>query len=467
MSSLLAALANGGNALRQFEKAVTAVQSNVVNASTPGYAAQQLQFTAAPFSPDSGLYGGVEVNGIGSTRDEFAEAAVRRQASQEGFYGQRVQTMSSIESAFDVGTSGGLTDTMQSLFNAFSAWAQQPNDANTQQQVIAAAGDVAVAFRQTAQQIQNSATDAIQQAQTQVAKINAIGAQIAQINRTLQQSGNAVSDNSDLYSKLEDLSAIASFTVTRSSDNTVTVLLNGQVPLVIGEHSYQLQAGPQGTSTPGSPPSLQITDASGQDVTSQFTTGSLGAIVQSVNQDVASLLGGNGTVGSLNQLAMTFANRVNSLLMSGTNASGASGAPLFQVSGDGSSASTLSLTDITPDQLAAVDPGPPAVANGIAAQLSGLNSSSNSQDQVNGLSYMDFYGQITSQVGSTSANAQTNQSRYSQLASQARSLRSEVSGVSLDEEAVRLVEFQRAYDATARTVTTINQMMDTLMQIGQ
>src|SRR5262249_35968292 len=155
---------------------------------------------------------------------------VRRQSSQEGFYQQRVKTVSSIESAFDLGTPGGLADTMQSLYNAFSAWAQQSNDGNAQQSVIAAAGDVAVAFRQTAQRIQNASTDAIQQAQTLVSKVNDLSAQIAEINRTLQQSGNSVSDNYELYAKLEDLSAISGFTVSRASDNTVTVLLNGQIP---------------------------------------------------------------------------------------------------------------------------------------------------------------------------------------------------------------------------------------------
>src|SRR5262249_25353193 len=176
---------------------------------------------------------------------------------------------------------------------------------------IAAADDVAYAFRQTAAQVQTASTDAIEQAQTLVGKINDLGTQIAEINRTLQQSGGDVSDNYELYAKLEDLSAISGITVARASDNTVTVLLNGQVPLVIGEHAYQIQASPQASSTAGSPPSLQITDASGQDVTSFFTSGKLGGIVESVNQDVASLLGGDGSVGSLNELATPFATRVN------------------------------------------------------------------------------------------------------------------------------------------------------------
>src|SRR5215467_12136536 len=115
MSSIFAALANGGSALRQFERAVTLVQTNVVNANSPGYASQNFQFEAQPFAPDAGLYGGVQTSGIVSSRDEFAESAVRRQASQEGYFTQLSQTLSTVQAAFDVGTPGGLSASMQSL----------------------------------------------------------------------------------------------------------------------------------------------------------------------------------------------------------------------------------------------------------------------------------------------------------------------------------------------------------------
>jgi flagellar hook-associated protein 1 FlgK len=467
MSNLLAALANGGNALRQFEKAVSLTQTDVVNASTPGYAAQQLRFEATP--PESGLYGGVQVAAIESTRDDFAESAVRRQTTQQGFFTQTAQTLASVESAFDVGTEGGLAGSLQSLFNSFSAWSQQPNDANSRQSVISAADKLAVSFRQAAGQIQDTAAGAIRQAQTLGAKVNEIGKQLAEINRILRQNGGSASASVDaeVYSKLEELSQITSFTVARASDGTLTVLLSGQVPLVVGDHNYQIQVTARNVATAGSPPAIQITDASHQDVTAIMTTGQLGGLIRCVNHDVGGLLGDDTQAGSLNNLALTLASRVNALLQQGTLADGTTpGVPLFDVAGDGSAAATLRLANITPDQLAASDPGPPPAVSGIALKLAGLSAPSSAADKVNGSSYLDYYGQIASEVGSAVGDAKTNQTRYTQLASQARSLRSEVSGVSLDEEAVRLVEFQRAYEATARVVTTLNQMMDTLMQMG-
>jgi flagellar hook-associated protein 1 FlgK len=64
---------------------------------------------------------------------------------------------------------------------------------------------------------------------------------------------------------------------------------------------------------------------------------------------------------------------------------------------------------------------------------------------VNGLSFAGFYGSLAAQVGRDTSNAIEKQGVQKQLLAQARAQRSESSGVSLDEEAIRLVEYQRAY----------------------
>ncbi|MEJ7607202.1 MAG: flagellar basal body rod C-terminal domain-containing protein [Bryobacteraceae bacterium] len=53
------------------------------------------------------------------------------------------------------------------------------------------------------------------------------------------------------------------------------------------------------------------------------------------------------------------------------------------------------------------------------------------------------------------------------MVAQARSLRSEASGVSLDEEAVKLIEFQRAYQASARMVSILDEMTQIAVNIGR
>ena len=67
MSNLLASLASGGNTLSVLQQALSVVQSNVGNASTPGYAAQQGVLTAQPMNLADGLLGGVGYAGVQSS----------------------------------------------------------------------------------------------------------------------------------------------------------------------------------------------------------------------------------------------------------------------------------------------------------------------------------------------------------------------------------------------------------------
>jgi len=45
--------------------------------------------------------------------------------------------------------------------------------------------------------------------------------------------------------------------------------------------------------------------------------------------------------------------------------------------------------------------------------------------------------------------------------------RQEISGVSLDEETVRLIQFQRAYEGNARVISTVNAMLEVLVNLGR
>jgi len=386
-------------------------------------------------------------------------------------YGQRTTSVGVIQGAFDIGGSGGISVSLQNLMNAFARWSNAPNDGANRQGVLTAAADLGVTFGQTTRQLQAASADMYQQTQSLVQKINTLGAHLAELNQSLRTQGR--SDNSveaEVYANLEELSSLADFTVVPSQDGTFTVLVGGQVPLVVGDRSFALTAGQQAVATPGAPPAVVISDANGKDITSVIQGGNLAGVIQTINVTLGKILGDNNGIGTLNQLASSFAARVNQLLTSGqidnTVIPPSAGVPLFSVGAGATAAATLQVAPgMTPDQLAAIDPGPPLVANGIATQLAGLSNSNAPADQINGLNYPNYYGNIAADVGDQVQTSQAADSRYTQLLSQARSLRSQISGVSLDEEATMLMQFQRSYQAAAKTVTTVNSMMDTLMNL--
>src|SRR5262249_8399213 len=118
-------------------------------------------------------------------------------------------------------------------------------------------------------------------------------------------------------------------------------------------------------------------------------------------------------------------------------------------------AASLSLSSsITADQLAPVDSS--GTANGIANQLASLGSAGTAQGLIGGMNLVQYMSQIASNVGLENQTASNNQTTQQSVASQAASLRDQVSGVSLDEQAVGVLQFQRAYQAAAQVLTVLN-----------
>jgi flagellar hook-associated protein 1 FlgK len=464
MSALLAALQNSATALDSFEKQIGVVQNNVTNASTPGYARQQLQTTAVGYQPAAGLYGGIRNGQLESARSEFAENAVRTELTQNGYYNERATTLNNIQSVFDVTGQTGLSKAINDLFSAFSSWSESPTDATQQQNVITAAQEFVTNVQQTASDISQSATSVTQGIGEQVRAINQLAIDVASMNRSIQTNPTAAASNdSALHASLEELSQVINFTTVTASDGTTTVLLDGQVPLVVGDQSYPLSLSMITSGTNGSPAAPHIMDSNGIDVTAHATGGNLGGLLSVANGDLADLTGDSSQNGSLNNLVTSLATAINNLLTAGQiDQAGTPGVPLFVVSSDATAAATIQVNAAcSSSQLAAIDPGPPSVSNGIANKLAALGT--NTSTMPGNQSFIAYYGNIASNVGASSNSAQTAESRTSQLVSQARSLRTQISGVSLDEEAAALTQLQQAYEASSQVFTVVSRLMDDLI----
>ena len=87
------------------------------------------------------------------------------------------------------------------------------------------------------------------------------------------------------------------------------------------------------------------------------------------------------------------------------------------------------------------------------------------QGVVSGQSPTDYYSSIVFNVGNTAANATAEQSASNLVLQQLNDQRSSVSGVSLDEEAANMVRYQQAYAASAQVVSSINSMMEVVINM--
>jgi len=286
-----------------------------------------------------------------------------------------------------------------------------------------------------------------------------------------RQSSPDPGAQAQLESTLENLSGLANVQVLSGVGGTVTVLLGGQTPLVIGTQVNALQVQNDATNSLNGPPNQSIVDSNGNDVTNQVTSGSLAGLLTAVNDVIPSLAGGGTQVGGLNTLAQGLADTVNNLLAQGSTTATPpyqTGLPLFTYTAGAPAGVAASISvnpALTPSQLAATNPGPPPVSNGIALQLSQLDSGTSGP--INGLGPTQYFSTLVSQVGNAVSNASTSATAQTQLVAQAKSLQQQLSGVNLDEEAVRLVQLQSSYQAASKVVTVIDELTQSLMTMVQ
>lgn len=469
MVSLLSTLTSAATALGAFDQALDVTQNNVSNSQTPGFASQTQILDAMPFDPGDGSTGGVSTGKVVSSRDQYAEQAVRQQNVLLGQAQQNVTSYTSLQSLFDISGNSGIPYALNNLFTSFSAWAQTPTDTNAQQAVINSATDLASAFQQTATGMAQAAQNNTGQINQTVVQINQLAGQLAGYNS--QAMRDATPDaglDAQINSTLEQLSQYVNFTASQQTDGAVTVLVNGQVPLVMGDQAYALQAQPvpadPASANPDAPPIVSILSLDGSDITSQVTSGKLGALLNLANTVFPQYLGSGNSAGELNTMAKQFADTVNQALTEGNISDGpppVTGVPLFTY--DTTNATNVAQTlavdpTVTAGQLAAISTGPPEVANGVPLALAALANPQSSGDEINGASYTEFYGNMAATIGNGLNDATNSQQIQQSALAQAQSLRQQISGVSLDAQAAVLLQFQEAYEANSKLITVLDQL---------
>ncbi len=460
MPRLVDTFQSGAHSLSTFQQGLQVVSNDTTNATTPGYADQIPIFSADSFSIAGGQPGGVSLGAVQNSRDAYAELNVQAAQTAENYSATISASLTPVEGTFSLSTSstsgGGVGGALNQFFSAASNLTTNPNNAANRQVLLDAAGKLATSFNNAYNSLDSARVNAIGQGEQAVGAINALVSRIQQINVAKQQHPAGRSDpglDAQLYFSLEELSKLANFTTSENNDGTTNIYLGGQDALLLGTTQNKLDAGTVGTiSLTGQ---LQIKNANGKDVTSLFTTGKVGALVQLSNSTIP------GYTGQLNALAASVADSINAVQAGGVDQNGSASSPLFTYN-SAAAAQTLSVTGIQTFQIAAATSTNPG-GNDNAVNFSSLSSAS--QTALGGTNFTTFYGNIAAAIGTDSANAKSNQLTQQQVVSQAQTLRSNLSAVSLDSEAARLTEYQQAYSATGKLLSVVNQMMQTVLNL--
>jgi len=453
MGSILTTLLNSTGALSAYGRVFQTIQNNITNANTPGYAKQDQSLIALPFQPDGGPAGGVVAGPMISARSPYLEQAVRTGQQLLGAAQQRSTDLGQIEPLFSVGENAGLPDALNQLFASFSQLGVNPNDGVLRQQVITQADSVSQSFHQIAAGIDTTSNNIDSSTRDTINKVNSIIDKIAGINQqnvTNSIGGQDAGVDAQIYSSLEDLAGSINAQVIQASDGTFNLYLGTQTPLVVGTKSFHLTADFSGGKT-------TIRDTTGADVTSQISSGALAAQLQNKNTTLP------GYLNSLNTLAKSFADQINQALAQGVDKNGQTPTTnLFSYNSAADAASTINVTNITPDQIAAASATAPG-GGGNAIAISQLATA----PLVGAATATQAYGNIGAQVGNDVNSAKDDSTRYQDQVTQAQSQRQLASGVSYDEEAAKLLQFQQAYQAVGKLVSVLDTLTQSVLDMVQ
>lgn len=424
MSNLFFSLRTSTSALEAITEAISITQNNVMNAGTAGYARQKVNLEALRFSPETGYGGGVANGRMYSARDVYIERSVRIQNGRAAAAETSAVSLAKLEAALPVASGAPIPSALDKMYRAFSAWAVAPDDLGSKQNIVASAEQVAGAFRNTAQTLSEVARDNASEIKSVVDRVNRLAGRIQEYNDHVRSG--AVNDaglDAGIHATLDELARDVSLEVNLQEDGTFTLVLDGQQTLVIGQQQYE----------------LSVTS----DAVQNHRGGRLGALLEFRDGAL------NDQQQRLDQLAAKISDRLGEFF-------------------SGSTAHTLTLNPaLDAATLSAVDPGPPPVANGKALQLAALANPVDDNDKIGGRSFTEFYGQMASDVGGKLSDAKFEATSKAQLAAQTVAFRDAISGVSLDEEAVQLLQFQRAYQASARMVAAIDELLEIAVNLGR
>jgi flagellar hook-associated protein 1 FlgK len=426
----------------------------VEQASVPGTQ------TPALFSKGAAVGAGVTVTGIARLNDSLLDAQVRQTSSTSGYWDAASSAVSTVETSLNEPGTSGLSS---SLNDFWADWQTTANSAGStsatssanvliaQGQLVASQISSGYTAAQNAWSDQRSATAAA------VTTINSTAQQIATLNKAILQTSAAGGNANELMDQrdtaLNTLSQLAGTTSRQNSDGTIDVLVDGNA-LVAETSARSLQlAGTTSMAGAGTDP-----------VRVQWVgSGSPAAIGGgSVAAQLATLAGPNNGSGGIyaeaaqkyNDVATALAGTVNAALAAGYTPSGTKGASFFALGATGPAALSLTVVPTSADGIA-LNSASGTTDGAVADAVSQLGTVSGGAD--------DLWAGFVSNVGVQSKNAAMQSTVADSAATAATNAQTSQSGVDIDEETTNLVTYQHAYQAAARVMTTVDSILDTLI----
>ncbi|PKR86284.1 flagellar hook-associated protein FlgK [Heyndrickxia camelliae] len=507
MTSTFFGLETAKRGMNTQQSALYVTGQNISNANTDGYSRQTVNIThTEPYPPVGmnrpqlpGQMGtGSKIADISRVRDAFLDQQYRGQNNQLGYWSTKADALSQMEQIMNEPSDDGLSATMGQLSQALQDLSVHPEDEGARSVVLNRAQAVAETFHYLSNSLSEIQDNLGNKLQVSLKDINSILKQINDLNNQIakvEPNGYVPNDLYDDRDRLVDqLSTYVNIKVTRGPTSpSASPIAEGPYKIEILDASnksvgtlvdsdgyYQLGfksgEGPESDNPTEKMISGFTLEKQGNidfDVAS-FSQGSLKGLVESYGY-----VGTNGSSGiypdmldKLNKLALTFAQKFNDIHSSGTDLNGNAGSNnffIFASSGNSADyAKNIELnSSITTSMIAASSSATKEPGNGQnAIKLANFQNedlSTNGSNMINKGTIGSFYAGVIGSLGVDAQQANRLTANSSNLKESVDQNRQSVSSVSLDEEMVNMIKFQQAYNASARNITIVDEMLDKII----
>jgi len=427
---------------------------NVANANTPGFSRQEVALeTTDPYTLPgmnraqmAGQVGtGVVAAGIQRARDVFADVQYRGEVSGQKQAQAQSDALDEVEAVLNEPSGTGISDLFNKFFGAWQDVVNDPSDVAARATLVEQASALSAGFNRTAQQLTTIQSNLNDRVKLDADQINQISNQIAALNRQIVQVealGQRANDFRDRRDQLLDqLSQLVPVVSTEQASGAINVTLGGHA-LITGQSVDAL-------TTPTGPGGMYEVRFTSDNTLANITSGEMAGLISARDTNVP------GYLSQVNTIATNLLNAVNGLHAAGYGLDGGTGRAFFT----GTDASNMAVN-------AAIVADPRLVAAASAPNQAGNSTTALAIAQLRQTMTPPPESAYTSLIARLGVDAQSakgvlaNQTVLVDLLDRRRQT---VSGVSLDEESVQVIRYQRAYEAAARLITANDELLDKLI----
>ncbi len=450
-------LSIGRKALSVAEQNLQTTGHNISNVNTEGYSRQRvIQESSIPVSDYNAYYGtGVEAVRIERMRDLYLDDSYREENSELNSWGRMSEKLQELESELNELSDYGLATDLSAFWDSWEALADNPADSTYRLSVLSAAEKLSNSFQRVYGTISDKYTEVDEEIQTVASEVNGIADELAGLNKQItmaRQQGTPANDLEDKYDALlDELSQYGNVSVQETASGSRVVYF-GTDQLVTHDSARHIEVR---TRVVDGLQKSTLDWADTQSGINGLTQGQLNGLLKLRDEHLTNYMD------RLDNLAVNLSQQFNAIHRQGSGIGDPPSTNLDFFASDITGAADFRLSDAianSPDKIA-TSLGGEEGDNRIALQIAGLRSDTSMGNQTFG----EYYASTISQIGKDTSTAETQAETLELTTNQIDNYRESVKGVSLDEESVNLLNYQRSYQAAAKIIEMADELMGTVI----